>query len=232
MIDKALGLVQGMMCQATKNGKAGELPAAGSTAIDYQADLATALSEASGITVDSATISRLEDQNSRPVYRSDIVITMGTSSMELHLVHSPASESDNNSYNGVLWSKTTSGTSLQGAGPTDQYVSVQYAKTTDADGNENIQAELLRANLTMTSAISLLLMGSSTSMLGLILMWQKTIKTTENTRIQALMSTTIWKTRPSAASCTWPLIWTPQTTPAPPLTGKIREGAIARAPAG
>ncbi|MBQ49336.1 MAG: hypothetical protein CMP10_18300 [Zetaproteobacteria bacterium] len=150
ILDKTLGLVQGMMCQAKKDGTASELPAVGETI-----DLKTALNTAMGTQVSSVTaasIKRLADQNDRPVYRTDITTTKDSETRELHMVHSPGSASDNTIYDGLVWSKITGfndpfGDGGGGSQPTDPYFSIRYSQTKNDSGAYTMQAELMRANI-------------------------------------------------------------------------------------
>lgn len=149
MVDRALGLVQAMMCQAKKDGKADSMPAAAGDSLDLAEQLTAAMGNKVG-SVTTASIKRLADQSDRPVYRSDVVVEMADGTVqEMHLVHSPESADSNDTYNGVLWTKRISSTStpnLQGgpAGPKNEFVSLQYAKNKNDDGSYNAQSELLR----------------------------------------------------------------------------------------
>lgn len=151
MVDRALGLVQAMMCQAKKDGKSDAMPAAGE-----ELNLADQLKGAMGLKVSKVTeakIKRLADQNEHPVYRSDISVEMADGTVhELHLVHSPESTTSNDTYDGVLWTKRVSSTAAKlapapGQGPalpSNEFVSLQYAKIKNADGTYSSQSELLR----------------------------------------------------------------------------------------
>ena len=153
VIDRALGVVQAMLCQAKKAGKASSLPAVGETV-----DLAAILKEALGdkaARVSKAAITRIADKDGRPVYRSDVTMEGKNGDVqETHLVHSPASDSDNGTYDGVLWTKMSGldklgGPAAQqppGDGPKDPYMSVQYSKTM-VDGKPRLKAQLLRARV-------------------------------------------------------------------------------------
>lgn len=153
VIDRALGVVQAMLCQAKKAGKASSLPAVGETV-----DLASVLKEALGdkaARISKASITRVADKDGRPVYRSDVTMEgRNGDTQETHLVHSPASTSDNGTYDGVLWTKMSgldklgngAGQQLPGGEPKDPYMSVQYSKSM-VDGKPRLKAQLLRARV-------------------------------------------------------------------------------------
>ncbi len=153
VIDRALGVVQAMLCQAKKAGKASSLPAVGETV-----DLASVLKEALGdkaARISKASITRIADKDGRPVYRSDVTMEGRNGDIqETHLVHSPASTSDNVTYDGVLWTKVSgldklgsaAGQQQPGGGPKDPYMSVQYSKSL-VDGKPRLKAQLLRARV-------------------------------------------------------------------------------------
>ena len=153
LIDRALGVVQTMLCQAKKAGKVQGLPREGETI-----DLAATLFEAFGDRVSrisKAAITRIADKDGRPVYRSDVTMEgRNGETQETHLVHSPASLSDNNTYDGVLWTRVSgidklmaAGTQMQGGSePKDPYMSVQYARVRSADKTQ-LKAQLLRARV-------------------------------------------------------------------------------------
>ena len=150
IIDTTLGLVQGMMCQAKKDGVAAGLPEVGAS-LDLKTSLTTAMGSAVS-SVTTASISRLSDRNGRPVYRTDITTTKNNETRELHLIHSPGSITDNTIFDGVLWSKITGYQDPFGQGgggnqPSDPYISVQYGQTQNNDGTYAMRAELLRANI-------------------------------------------------------------------------------------
>ena len=100
-VDQTLGYVQSMMCQAKKSGL--DVNLAANATLDLTTSIKTALG-AKATTVTSAIITRLTDIDSRPVYRSDVKLTDASSrTREIHLVHSPASQTTNATYNGTLW---------------------------------------------------------------------------------------------------------------------------------
>ncbi len=158
IVDQALGFVQAMMCQAKKSGSA-TLPAVGES-LDLATEIGTAMGTYAS-TVTKATISRLKDQNGQPVYRSDVELAMkmnqgGTNktlTTEMHLVHSPVSETSNDTYTGKLWVKRAGAEAgaLPGGGqnqnPVDNYLSVSYAKVKEADASYRLITELRRAQL-------------------------------------------------------------------------------------
>ena len=153
VIDRALGVVQTMLCQAKKAGKVQGLPKEGETF-----DLAATLQEGFGdkvTRVSKAAITRIADKDGRPVYRSDVTMEgKNGDSQETHLVHSPASVSDNSTYDGVLWTKVSGIDKLMPAGapmqsgidPKDPYMSVQYSRVRSAD-KTMLRAQLLRARV-------------------------------------------------------------------------------------
>lgn len=97
-VDRALALVAGVLCQAKKDGASTEMPAIGG-----KLDLATSLTTATNgfMTAEQAEISRLDDIDGNPVYRTDLVLKDANSKeMEVHLVHSPGAD---DAATGTLW---------------------------------------------------------------------------------------------------------------------------------
>ena len=150
LVDRALGYIQGMLCQAKKEGLDSEMPDVGEE-LDLKEVLTTAMGRKVS-KVSSAKIKRLADQDSRPIYEIDIIVNKNSEVRETHLLHSPASDSDNSTYYGVLWSKVTGyedpfGGDAADNQPKDPHLSVQYAKTLNSDGTYSVQAEFLRGNI-------------------------------------------------------------------------------------
>lgn len=158
IVDQALGFVQAMMCQAKKSGSA-KLPDVGES-LDLSTEIGTAMGSYAS-TVTKASISRLKDQNGQPVYRSDVALAMKmnqggadkTLTTEMHLVHSPVSETSNDTYTGKLWVKRAGAAAASQQGgqqdqnPVDNYLSVSYSKVKEADASYRLVAELRRAQL-------------------------------------------------------------------------------------
>ncbi|MFK7871807.1 MAG: hypothetical protein AB8C84_01365 [Oligoflexales bacterium] len=151
MVERGLGLVQGMMCQAKKSGTAEDLPGVGET-LDLRTEVATALgSRAQSVTI--ASIKRLADENGHPVYRTDVVLALSvlengqnsSVTQEMHLVHSPQDET-NTGYVGTLWTKVASPNAV-GTGPSDNYLSIRYARSGEGAATPSLQAELIRAKI-------------------------------------------------------------------------------------
>lgn len=134
-VDLAAGLVLAMFCQAKKDGKATDLPG-----VDAATDLKETLAKALGAaySVESATVKRLANRDTRAVYRTDLRVTFAnagtTQFREVHVLHSPSAAEGNLNYVGRMW--TIAGGTEPKQGPNDrpkiQYVSVTYARTGSA----------------------------------------------------------------------------------------------------
>lgn len=143
IIERRLGMMQSMLCQAKKDNSGVSLPAVGDTL-----DLTDALTNSmAGMpadkkpTVTSATVKRLEDDDGRPSYRYEIKYKKGEKSREFYVVHSPKSETDNNEYRGIMWSK--SAVNQSGKEP---HLSIRYALT-GTGTEQKLVGELVRARI-------------------------------------------------------------------------------------
>lgn len=143
-ISAALQLFQGMLCQAKKSSLLGSLPGVGE-----QVDLSnafSAISASGGVSIDSATLKRLADQNDNSVYKSTIGLNTGTNEVDIVLVHSPDGNSNEN-YTGVLY--------LQQNGDKNDGVSINYVKSGNTYQNSNIKYEVRTMRLSDSSGTSL-----------------------------------------------------------------------------
>ena len=92
-VEAGLNLFQGMLCQAKKNGLADSLPEKGKTL-----DLAStfddfAAAEPDIQSVSKGSIKRLEDQDGKATYRSDVKFNATEGRVfEIGLIHSPEDE--------------------------------------------------------------------------------------------------------------------------------------------
>ena len=109
-IDRAVGKSQGLVCQTKKDQP--QLPTKGAGAKNFIDSMKKVFGDKD--TVSKAEISRLEDIDGSPVYRTDIIVKRNCDTSgqncetdEMHLVHSPKSDTDNSTYSGVLWGKIT-----------------------------------------------------------------------------------------------------------------------------
>jgi hypothetical protein len=110
-VDFSQLLLQAMLCQAKKDGLADALPAE-NTSLDLTASLkAGVLGGGDRITATSATLYRSADVDGKRSYRTDIELaakapdSAGSDlalTIAIHLIHSPASETDK-TVDGVLW---------------------------------------------------------------------------------------------------------------------------------
>ncbi len=151
VIDKALALVSGMLCQAKKDDENVALPGEGESL-----DLASSFEEAGEgqLPVTEAKLSRLDDIDGQAVYRSDIKIKdpSGTE-MEVHLVHSPG---ENDTGVGTLWfiSGPQSQAKLQeidfnNTANKNSVMSINYAKEVDGD-DQRMRVQVRRAQIVNT----------------------------------------------------------------------------------
>jgi len=158
IVDQALGLVSGMLCQAKKDGLATELPDVGE-----KLDLAMTAGRATGAeaTVRSGSMTRLADADSRPVYKSEITIARPDGeTTTVNLVHSPGTGDESS---GNLWVSSSGGTRPIGNGPTppnggadsnntankNRVMSINYSRTTES-GAPRIRYEVRRAQIVNT----------------------------------------------------------------------------------
>ena len=149
-VDKSLDLVSGLLCQSKKDGSDASLPE-----INATLDLTTTLAKAGDgfLTINTATITRLEDVNSLPVYRTDITIVgPDGGAMEVHLVHSPG-EGDNGK--GILFTKQSGGNVAKDPGGGNNssnknfVMSINYDRTVE-DGNNIMRFEVRRGAIVNT----------------------------------------------------------------------------------
>ncbi|MCI5127633.1 MAG: hypothetical protein D3907_03835, partial [Candidatus Electrothrix sp. AUS3] len=152
MIDRAMALFTGMICQAQKSGVVG-FPAVGE-----ELDLKEVFAEATGdrMPTTAAKIVRLKDgTDGSPVSRSDIEIqTPEGKSLVLHLAHSPK---DPNNSKGTLWfQQPEQGEQApklfdpNNESNKNHVVSVRYENSLDDEGNRYISLELSRAGIVDT----------------------------------------------------------------------------------
>lgn len=153
-VDQALALVSGMICQAKKDDADAALPDVGK-----EMDLKAALTNATGnhLTVSSAILTRLEDIDSKKVFRSDVKVTMKNGrTFEVHLVHSPGESEQGN---GTLWIIRSPNTGAAAGGPAidpnngahkNDVLSISYSRTAAADGSPLMRFESTSAAIVNT----------------------------------------------------------------------------------
>lgn len=143
IIERRLGMMQSMLCQAKKDNGDVSLPGEGAE-LDLKASLEKAMEgmpTANKPTIVSARIKRLANDDGRPVYRYDVTFKKNDKTREFHVAHSPISESDNNEYRGIMWSKSQiTGTDME------RHLSIRYALT-NKDQKPQLVGELLRARI-------------------------------------------------------------------------------------
>ena len=126
--DSALLLAASMVCLANVSGKS--LPSAGGAAVDLTTELNSAVQLSSSSTsITAASLSRLSDQDSHPVYQFSISATQASLALDIHLKHMPTN-SDNSLYRGSL------SVSLLGMNSGDErqknaYLVLGYERTSD-----------------------------------------------------------------------------------------------------
>lgn len=141
-IDGMLDRAQAMACLAKKNGKA--LP----DSANQELDMTSLMNEKrptdkpDAPQFSSVKLRRLADVEGRPVYQTEIKSTRsGGVAEELTILHSPASSSDNNTYNGIITVKRS------GDARDDNktgVLSIEYARAKDGDA-QKIRASVRRA---------------------------------------------------------------------------------------
>lgn len=143
LVDKSLGLVEALFCQAMKSGKNQLL---NETATRNLKDELT--STLAGVaTVTSADISRLNDSNGRPRFLANLVLTEADASkLEIHLLHVPAAMDDADAYEGRLWVRHQMQTETAKSQPLDPHLSLSYSKQ-KGDGNPVIAGHLIAAKM-------------------------------------------------------------------------------------
>ena len=146
--DTALLLAASMVCIMNVNGKS--LPAAGDSPVDLTVELNTAASASSSSTVvTEASLSRLPDQDSHPVYKIAISATQSASSLKINLKHMPTN-SDNTLYQGKLWATLTGLTSTDER-QKNAYVTLGYEKTAT---DMRMELEFAGTKASVTDAMS------------------------------------------------------------------------------
>ena len=113
-LEKAMFMVEAMLCQAKKNASANgstlALPTTAGESLDFTSTLTEAASGTAGMTITLASITKLEDIDSRAVYHNKVSFTdPGGRTNEINLVHSPAADGSNDTYNGTLWTIESGG---------------------------------------------------------------------------------------------------------------------------
>lgn len=149
MIDQALDRAQVMACLGKKANK--NPPSAVGDKVDLAGEIqAKAAADGKAPTFSEVYIKRLDDKETRPVYETKIVTTKGAQTEDVTIWHSPASATDNNTYNGVIMIKRTGGQSNDpnGTGMT-QTLSINYARS-DESGVKKIKASMRRARFAST----------------------------------------------------------------------------------
>lgn len=146
-IDFGTGLVEAMLCQAKKSGKADALPEVGVDK-DFTSVMKDSVADGdAAITISSASIKRLDDNGGRPVFMTKISFTKTIQPAKLTnisvpikfqvmLTHSPAT--DNFSYDGTLSIQHQAAlvTNSQACTSSSKVASVKYARSgTAADPN-------------------------------------------------------------------------------------------------
>ena len=144
-IDNMLDRAQAMACLAKKNNV---------TMTNNEADLTDLMNSKrptdrpDAPTFTSVKLKRLADKDSRPVFQTEIKSTRaGGVAEELTIVHSAASDSDNNTYNGIITVKR-SGDNTRDQGKVNA-LSIEYARAVDGV-NKKIKASVRRANFAST----------------------------------------------------------------------------------
>lgn len=144
MIDQALDRAQVMACLGKKAGK--NPPANVGDVVDLKGDVGAKTSaDANAPTFNEVYLKRVDDKDGRPVYETKISTTKGTQTEEITILHSPASASDNSTYNGVIKMKRTGGPSNDpNANGMVQAMSINYARASES-GVQKLKASVRRA---------------------------------------------------------------------------------------
>lgn len=137
MVEQAMALVQAALCQANKDTAGLKLPEVGQE-IDLKTPLAKTIGGRLGIAVESGILTRIEDSDSRPVYHTTITTTRDGNKRTVNIVHSPAADATNDTYNGRLWVDLQGSLAQNnqnqpaGAEPKRSLLSIEYARSIDA----------------------------------------------------------------------------------------------------
>lgn len=152
-IEGGLGIMQSMLCQAKKDGKAETLPAIGES-IDLAASLqASVAGRDDAPTITAAKITRLADVDSKAVYRTTLTFTTKATSpqgkasqeaksVEFNLVHSPSATAGE--YAGLMWIKRAK----ESAAPNDkpELTSVRYSRM-GSGTSARLKMDVIRADM-------------------------------------------------------------------------------------
>jgi hypothetical protein len=145
-VEGALGVVEGMLCQAKKDKIAEALPAVGETL-----DLASVFKQQNHFTVSAASVERKDDVDGRAVYHSkiDMVVTGGPAggNLSLNIVHSP-STTGNENYDGVMWIKEDG--TLSNQKPSWNLLSIAYGKAGTTPEDTRTKFEIRKASYAQT----------------------------------------------------------------------------------
>ena len=149
LVDQTLGFGMAALCQVKKDNADAALPEVGKT-LDLKAALEGLFG--SKATIETASLERLEDVDSYPVYRILITIkmTLGGITRTVGIIHSPKND-DNTEYSGTIYTQMDGDLSPGPGGslPNNRMMSIVYSRTADS-----MKAELRTAQVTDTLADS------------------------------------------------------------------------------
>ena len=151
-VDRALGMVQGLLCAAKKKAAADgselSLPEVGSDGLNLKSAMEDELGKVGDFGMNSALMTAYKNDDGSVGYKTIVSFsTPNGAEDEITLRHNP-SNGDSKDESGVLTFKRSGG--MQGAplvGDKVQVMSINYERKTDDDGEEKSIAELRTANI-------------------------------------------------------------------------------------
>lgn len=139
-LNGSLRVFEGMFCQAKKDGLADNLPDIG-----VSLDLKSVFAHFDNVTVTEATVRRLDDKDSRAVYRTVVAFTPTNGlPTTLTLVHSP-SLAGNTEYNGVMLFETQQIDNQSGTTKAN-VTNIVYEKTGAEEADQHLMMEVRNAS--------------------------------------------------------------------------------------
>lgn len=158
-VDRALGMVQGLLCAAKKKASADgtelQLPEVGADALQLKAAMEGELGKVGNFGMKSAIMSAYENDDGTVGYKTVVGFKTPNGAVdEITLRHNPAS-GDSSDESGVLTFKRTGGLSgaplqdQQQGGEKVEVMSINYERKIDGNGEEKSIAELRAANISV-----------------------------------------------------------------------------------
>lgn len=150
MVDQTLGFGMAAICQHKKINTDAALPTVGGS-VDLKPALEALFGDKAAVT--SATLSRLDDQSGKAVYKILIKAKMAGDNISrtVGIIHSPKDE-NNKEYSGTLYTimegvPVFDGKAMSGTPTKYQHLNIVYQRSVGTDGKATLNAELRSAQI-------------------------------------------------------------------------------------